>query len=354
MTTFMPARRPKSRPATYAAATRVARVLYGLLSRRHGWSFAAIQDELGISERTLLRYLAACRRELVDELGNPVLEIVQRGDRRVVRLCEAVRGVDSTAYQVLSFYFALSVFRFLDGTILKDGVQDLWEAFRRTLPSAQRDRLTAFDRKFYTVPYAVKDYSDADATLDVLVRALVNERRLRIEYAGLWRSDEPTVHDFDPYTLVLYRGGLYVIGRSHRHREMVYLAVERMVSAEMTTTRFDYPRRYSPDRHLDGTFGIVEGPATQVTLRLHGDESARLLQARRLHPSQRFTTDGDGVRRLTMTVRGTSELKNWILAQGPFVEVLEPASLRTEIGDLVRETAARYGTTRSRAGGRSA
>jgi len=343
--TSMPPRRPKSRPATYAAATRVARVLHGLLSRPHGWSFAAIQDELRISERTLLRYLAACRKELVDDEGKPVLEVVQRGDRRVVRLCDAARDVDSTSYQVLSFYFALSVFRFLDGTILKDGVDDLWEAFRRTLPAARRDRLQAFERKFYTVPYAVKDYRDADATLDVLVRGLVHERRLRIEYAGLWRSDEPVLHTFDPYTLVLYRGGLYVMGRSHRHREMVYLAVERIVGAEITSTRFDYPKRYSPERHLDGTFGIVDGPETRVVLRLHGDESARLLAARRLHPSQRFTTDADGARRLSMTVRGTSELKNWILAQGPFVEVVEPASLRAEIGELARATAARYAAT---------
>lgn len=339
----MPARRPKSRPATYAAATRVARVLHGLLSRPHGWSFAAIQDELRISERTLLRYLAACRKELVDDRGEPVLEVVQRGDRRVVRLCDAARDVDSTSYQVLSFYFALSVFQFLDGTILKDGVDDLWEAFRRTLPPARRDRLQAFERKFYTVPYAVKDYREADATLDVLVRALVNERRLRVEYAGLWRGGEPAVHEFDPYTLVLYRGGLYVMGRSHRHREMVHLAVERIVGAELLPARFEYPKRYSPERHLDGTFGIVEGPETRVVLRLHGDEAMRLLAARRLHRTQRFTTGADGITRLTMTVRGTSELKYWILAQGPFVEVVDPASLRREVVEMLRETAALYG-----------
>src|SRR5947208_12094915 len=53
-----------SRPATYGTATRLARIVYGLLGRPYGWSFDAIQDELRISERTLLRYAAACRREL--------------------------------------------------------------------------------------------------------------------------------------------------------------------------------------------------------------------------------------------------------------------------------------------------
>jgi hypothetical protein len=59
----------------------------------------------------------------------------------------------------------------------------------------------------------------------------------------------------------------------------------------------------------------------------------------------RFEKDAGGTARLTMTVRGTSELKNWILAQGPFVEVLAPASLRSQIGDPARETAARYALT---------
>jgi predicted DNA-binding transcriptional regulator YafY len=332
-----------SRPPTYGTATRLARIVYGLVGRPHGWSFQAIQDELSISERTLMRYLAACRRELVMADGEPLLEVVRRGERRVVRLAASVRAPDSTAYQALSFYFALTVFKFLEGTILKEGVEDLWERFRKTLPPRQRDKLAAFEHKFYSVPYAVKDYRASDDVLDVIVRSLVAERRLRIEYAGLWRDGEPTRHDFDPYTLLMYRGGLYVIGRSHRHRGMVYLAVERIRRAEQLPVHFPYPRRYSPEKHLEGTFGIVEGPETCVTLRLHGEESARLLSSRRIHPTQRFVPQDDGTTLLSMTVRGTSELTNWILSQGPYVEVVEPEGLRAAVAGTLREAAGRYG-----------
>src|SRR5258705_6988791 len=72
----------RSRPPTYGTATRLARIVHGLVGRPHGWSFEAIQEELGISERTLLRYLAACRRELVDGGGRPLLDVVRRGGRR--------------------------------------------------------------------------------------------------------------------------------------------------------------------------------------------------------------------------------------------------------------------------------
>lgn len=335
----MPAR---SRPATYRTATRLARIVHGLLSRPHGWSFDAIEDELAISERTLFRYLAACRKELVDADGRPLLEVVRRGERRVLRLADAARASDSTSYQALSFYFALTVFQFLDGTILKDGVDDLWRQFYRTLPPGQQSRLVGFDRKFYSVPYAVKDYRAYDDTLDVILRCLVNQHTMRVDYGGLWL--EGHVHEFDPYTLAMYRGGLYLIGRSHHYKKIVWLAVERIRKAERLPARFDYPARYSPEKHTEGTFGIVDGPETPVAILLKTNEAADLLSSRRLHPSQRFEPRPDGTTLLTMTVRGTEELKNWILSLGPYVEVLEPESLRREVAAGVAETAALYGS----------
>ena len=127
-------RRPRSRPPTYGMGTRLARILFGLFGRPWGWSFSAIRDEIGISERTLLRYVAACRRGLVDAEGRPLLEVIRRGERRVLRLADSARAPESTSYQALSFYFALTVFRFLDGTIIKEGIDDLG------LPRVRRDQ----------------------------------------------------------------------------------------------------------------------------------------------------------------------------------------------------------------------
>lgn len=232
--------RPRSRPATYGTAMRVARIVHGLLSRPYGWPLPAIQDELRISERTLLRYLAACRKELVDPRGEPILEVVRRGERRMLRLSEASRSPDTTSYQALSFYFALTALSFLDGTIMKERVADLWDRFRKTLPPKQQTRLADFERKFYTVPYAVKDYAAFDDLLDLLLRALVDQRVLSVVYVSPWREADPRTHEFDPYTLTLYRGGLYLIGRSHTHRKIVYLAVERIRDAKLLDKRWRF------------------------------------------------------------------------------------------------------------------
>jgi len=57
------------RKPSYGAAGRHARIVYELLDRPHGWSFEAIQNELQISERTIFRYVAALREQLVDSEG---------------------------------------------------------------------------------------------------------------------------------------------------------------------------------------------------------------------------------------------------------------------------------------------
>jgi predicted DNA-binding transcriptional regulator YafY len=147
---------------------------------------------------------------------------------------------------------------------------------------------------------------------------------------------------FEPYTLALHRGGLYLIGKSHRGNHIVTLAVERMRSAKRLTEHFEYPKSYSPEKQTEGAFGIIEGPETHVELLVMNPETLAYLKSRRIHPTQRFRTRGDGKTVLSMTVRGTEELKNWILGFGPFLQVLKPRELREEMADLLRQAAALY------------
>jgi predicted DNA-binding transcriptional regulator YafY len=336
----------EGRRPTYPAALRLARIAIELGARPYGWSFDAIQREVGITERTLLRYVSACRDGLRDWTDRPMIEVVQRGSRRWLRLSSSSGSPDSNPYRAASLYFTLTLLRFLEGTVMKESVEDLWDRSFKNLPAHEQARLKDFDRKFYTVPYAPKDYHDYDDQLDVILRALVGENMIRVDYAGL--SGEGQQHDFDPYTLVAYRGGLYVIGLSRLYRTIIYLAIERIRKAEFALdrdkhrVRFTYPKGYRPEKHLDGTFGLLDGPETQVELLLLADTEA-YLRPRMIHPTQKFRRRRDGKTVLTMRVRGTTELRNFILSHGPWVKVLKPAALRKEVAELVHETAALYG-----------
>src|SRR5438445_4861311 len=136
-----------------------------------------------------------------------------------------------------------------------------------------------------------KSYREHDELLDLILRALIDQFRLRIDYAGV--AGEGKVHRFEPYTLVAYRGGLYLLGHSDVYEQVVYLAIERVRSAEEIKgadgkpEHFDYPKGYHPSRHTDGVFGLIEGPRTDVELLLRGDSEARL-RGRIVHRTQKF------------------------------------------------------------------
>ncbi len=333
------------RKPSYEAATRLAAIMLQLSDQPWGVSFGALQRRFSISERTLMRYAAACRKKLLDKAGRPLVEVVPRGSQRYLRLARFNGAPPSTTYQAASLYFVLTLLKFLDQTVIKEGVEDLWERVRRDVPGSQQLTLADLDRKFYSVDYAPKSYVEHEEVIDLLLRALIHQWRLKIEYAGL--AGEGKTHLFDPYTLIVHKGGLYLIGLSDVYKKIIYLAVERirtavpLLDASRATQRFAYPRGYRPEKHLDGAFGIIEGPEKNIELLLLGDTEP-LIRARSIHPTQRFHRRADGKTVLTMTVRGTEELRNWILSHGPWVEVLKPKELRAEVADLLASAARLY------------
>src|SRR5271163_4804839 len=340
------------RKPTYGAAIRLARIAAGLFSRPYGWSFKSIAESLDISERTLARYVAVLRSELLDWRGGPLVEVVSAGGERKLRLVSSMKAAEASSYQVALLYFSMTVLKFLEGTVLEEGVEGLWEKIYQNLSLSQQTRLSDLQRKFYAVPYAPKDYSEFSEQLDVILRALLDQTRLKVDYAGL--TGEGRQHDFDPYSLISYRGGLYLLGHSHLTGAIIYLAVERIRSVEFirqpdgAPARFVYPRRFDPAAHTEGTFGIFDGPETKVELKIHSEQTAAYVRSRTIHPSQRFSRRRDGTTVMSMTVRGTTELANWIMSISPWLEVLRPAALRTEVAHRHAKAARLYYSRKQR------
>jgi predicted DNA-binding transcriptional regulator YafY len=308
------------RKPTYGAAIRLARITAGLFSRPYGWSFKSIAETLEISERTLARYVAVLRSDLPDWHGGPLVEVVGTGDERKLRLVSSMKAAEASSYQVALLYFSLTVLKFLEGTVLKEGVEGLWEKVFQNLSLTQQTRLSGLDRKFYAVPYAPKDYTDFSEQLDVILRALLDQSRIKVDYAGL--TGEGHQHDFDPYSLIAYRGGLYLLGHSHRRSAITYLAVERIRSVEFIRE--------------------VDGPETKVELKILSEQTEAYVRSRTIHRSQHFAHRRDGTTIMTMTVKGTTELANWIMSIGPWIEVLKPAALRKEIAQRHAKAARLY------------
>jgi hypothetical protein len=102
--------------------------------------------------------------------------------------------------------------------VIEEGIEDLWDRFRQAVPAAQRAWLADFAKKFYSIPYAVKEYRELDELLDTIVTCLVYQHRMRVDYGGLYGDGK--VHEFEPYTLAMFRGGLYLAIRHGKNALM--------------------------------------------------------------------------------------------------------------------------------------
>lgn len=315
------------------------RTMAALLRTPRGRELDALAGELGVSRKTCERYAKVLLSEVSAPDGLPLFEMVRVSGRPLLRVRGAASGLDSNAYQAASVFFALTALRVLDGTVVQESAADVWETFKANLPEATRRTLEHVDRKFFYVPFAAKEYRNLDEHMDTLLRAVLRQEELDLEYRH--PNGRKTRHRFRPFTVVLYRDALYLLGASSRHKEPIYLGVDRIVSVARSGEKFALPQGYSPARATEGVPGIWSGPPTQVSLRLRG-RAAEQVPERRIHRSQSFSRLRGGEILMRMTVRGWQELAWWILSWGGEVEVLEPAELRAFVRQSVRAAAALY------------
>jgi predicted DNA-binding transcriptional regulator YafY len=174
-----------------------------------------------------------------------------------------------------------------------------------------------------------------------MLRAVQHRRCLLIRYWTASR-DEVTKRVIDPYHLTTHGGGCYLAAFCHLREEVRLFALSRIRSARETGETFDRPYTFSLGEFLDGSFGVIRG-GEKVLVRLRfGPVAARYVREKKWHKSQKLVELPHGGLELQMWVSQSVEVKRWILSYGPGCEVLEPAELRSEVADELREALGKY------------
>ena len=340
------AKQKKSYKPTYATAAKVARIAIRLQMPPRQLSFADVRDIVAtrVSDRTIERYIDALEKVFNGRERFPKLEVEKHEQgRKTLVLSEPARDADSQAGEELGMALAFEMLSAVKGTYLERDVREILKRFASAVSPSLAAKLETLPRKFFTINYGVKEYvGTARDRLQTIIRCLIEQQRMRVSYRS--QAGDGALHDyeFDPYTLLTYKGGLYVIGYSFKREQTVYLAVERIESVEPVVAKgkpyiFTYPETYAPEKFTEGAFGIYSGEKTAVELRVHNAQTLAYLKPRRLHPTQKLEELGDGTARLTMTVRGTEELATWVMSMAPWVEVVKPESLRSTVQAMLRE-----------------
>ena len=328
-------RRPRTGAAgPYAPAIRLQSVR-ALLDGGGGATVYDIAERFGVSVRTALRYLEAVRAS-----GEPLYEeVVDR--RKLWRLMPAARRetLTLTTSQMLSLFLSRRVFDFLAGTGFKEDLDDVFARLEATL--RRRDFVAArnLDRKIFDVNEAPHIYEGRIEHVNEMLTALLREERLEIRHQSIGAGKQKAL--FEPYTLLVYKKGLYLAGLSHAHGQVRTLALDGFRDVSWRRgDGFAYPPDFHPAELGEGAFGLIKG--APATVRVFFTERVSRYVTRRLwHRTQKFRRVPGGVI-MTVDVKGTVELGSWVLSFGDQAEVLSPPELRENVARELARAAARY------------
>jgi len=329
----------ESRKPNYGATKRCLQVFLELLRTPGGRDLETLADQLDVSSRTMTRYTKILQESLFDETNQPLVEVRQQGARRHLRVRGAEVGVDPAAHQAAAMFFSVAALRALRGTAVGESGDVLWQQTLKKLPLKTREALDQIEKRFFYVPFAPKDYRDHDEVLDVLFQAVLRRRTVRLAYRK--PSGRRNWHSFHPFTMVLYRDAIYILGASDRHAQPIYLAVDRIEELEVTGEKFRIPKDYDPEKMTRDGFGIWSGKECEVALRLSGRAAEQVPE--RLHQrTVRLSTTQGGDVLLKAKLRGWQELAWWILSWGRDIEVLSPSDLRKYVAEEHQAAARLY------------
>ena len=165
--------------------------------------------------------------------------------------------------------------------------------------------------------------------------ALLRRRRLAIIYDGRG-SARRTEREVSPQRLIHYRDNWYLDAWCHLRQALRSFSVDALGAAQMLDrTAVDVPDG-ELDAELGAGYGIFSGRTVHWAKLRFSPERARWVAAESWHPHQRSAWDRDGHLVLELPFADSRELEMDVLRHMPYVEVLEPPSLRAAVAEKLK------------------
>ncbi len=324
------------KPTTYSQAERLAKMIHMLASR--AVTVNELAEELSITRRQVYRDLGEISRE-----GHPLSQEGE-GRERLWNLPLNYKGlppITLSPNELMALYLAKSHLAYLAGTPFTDDLDRVVDKIKANLPRKTIAHLERILQVFIPRPRMVRHYATQKTTLVQIRQALLLQRIVHLQYqkAGQEGTDTQLV---DPYSLLLYGNGLYLVGYSHRAEDLRTYAIERIKQMDVSDKTFTLRPDLLRAAHSRQSFGIIEGPTMHIRIKF--DRSvAHLLKEREWHPTQKVTTLANGDVLYSIQTGGLKELTTWVLSWGSRAEVLAPPELIQEVRAHVAAMARAYG-----------
>jgi predicted DNA-binding transcriptional regulator YafY len=312
-------------------ATRLISLIM-LLQRRPNQKAAELAEDLGVSVRTIYRYIA-----MLDDMGIPVYS--ERGPYGGFSL---VRGYKMpplvfTPDEAVAVYLGTSLVEEIWGQMYRDATQGALAKLVNVLPDEQRHEVAWARRTLLATGMHRADFTPLVPLLEKLRRAARERRRVTMAYRSRGQS-ETQQRDFDPYALIHRWGWWYVIGYCHLRQAVRTFRVDRIVELMLLGQTFEMLPDFDVQEYLAAD--PEAHPQVQVRLRFVPEAAPLALDNPAFWETVEEQADGSVI--VTFSAADLEWPARVALGYGPHAIVLEPEELRRLVGERARATAARY------------
>lgn len=328
-------KKPGRRPEAYSQADRLARMMRTLASR--AVTIADLAEEFQVTRRQVYRDL-----DRIQEEGHPLAQSDGPGEKtwQLPLSYKGLPPITVSPYELMALHLAKRHLNYLKGTPFVEDLDGVISKVESGLPTRTVNHLERIVQVFSPLQRPLRFYDKQKAILSDLRKALLLQRKIKLDYTKA-DADSARMYMVNPYGLVLYQNGLYVVGLSHETGVLRTFAVERIKNLKMTDELFDIPDTFSLADHSSHLFGVMAGPPQKVRIEFSSD-AAYMIKERQWHPTQTIRSSKGGSLVLTMTTGGIEEVASWVLSWGDKAKVLAPPELREMVAEELVAAARLY------------
>jgi predicted DNA-binding transcriptional regulator YafY len=169
-----------------------------------------------------------------------------------------------------------------------------------------------------------------DRTFAQLEKAIVNKRKVNIQYHSLFEGEIINV-ELCPYHMLYNQRAWYLLGYSSLHKSVRTFKLNRIKELEVTEQCFVGGEKFDLADYLGRAWSMIpEGRLYNIKLRFLPKVANNITEVQ-WHSTQKVTRNSDGSAIVEFRVDGLGEISWWILGYGDQVQVLAPRALRQKI-----------------------
>jgi predicted DNA-binding transcriptional regulator YafY len=297
-----------------------------LLQDRPGITGPVLADELGVTTRTIRRYVVT-----LQDMGIPVEPAVGRTGGYWLRPGFRMPPLMFSAEEAIGLAVALLNTRTSNTATLPTPVANALGKIERVLPRELANQIATIRDGFRMAenPWPESDAFPDPMVLATLIQGAMTHQRCWIRYG---RADgDQTAREVEPYGVLAHYGRWYMHGWCHLRKGTRTFRVDRVRRIDLLPQRFDPPAGFDIEEAVTRSLALTRsGWNVEIVVDAAIETVAHFI----MPPTALLEARSDGRTRLYCTTDNLDWFA-WRISELPYpMTIVEPGELRTKLNTL--------------------